>query len=71
MGKEMGFIHNWAEVGPAPLISRLKPSNAPKLDTIAEEGSESFDFVHKKVLFLLPVFLSFMSYLVINRYAIV
>lgn len=73
MEKELRYIHDLFEVAPPALISPQKPSNAPKLETIIEEGS--FDkvdiIVPKRALYFLPLFLSFASYLVINRYAIV
>lgn len=59
----------WTEVAPSPLIFPYKPSNAPNLETIEEEGSDQkMDFVNKRVFnFLLPVFISLASYLLINR----
>ncbi|KAM7524880.1 hypothetical protein LguiA_014782 [Lonicera macranthoides] len=72
MVKGMNYTHDMFEVAPKPLISQQKPSNAPKLETIVEEGSyDTYDIiVHKGLLYLLPLFLSFASYLVIKKYAI-
>lgn len=59
----MSYMQNWIEVAPSPLIYPHKASNAPKLETIVEEGSENMAKSGKKVLYLLPVILSFASYL--------
>ncbi|KAH0995081.1 hypothetical protein GBA52_018945 [Prunus armeniaca] len=61
------YMHNWVEVAPPLMISHEKCSNSPKLETIVEEGSESFEILQKRVVFLLPVFLSFISYLIMYR----
>lgn len=55
------------EVAPPLVISHQKPSQCPKLETIVEEGSESFEILPKQVVFLLPVFLSFVSYFILHR----
>lgn len=63
MAKELKYMHNWGEVAPALVIPHEKPSNnISKLETIAEEGSESFEIMPNVVVFLFPVFLSFMTY---------
>ncbi|KAH7846204.1 hypothetical protein Vadar_011197 [Vaccinium darrowii] len=74
MAKEMSsYMHNWVEVAPAPLISPRKPSSRfPKLETIAEEESARFaDIVPNKALYLLPMVLSIVSYVWINKYYVV
>lgn len=38
MVKAMNYMHDMFEVAPKPLISPQRPSNAPKLETIVEEG---------------------------------
>lgn len=57
---------------PSPLFSPQKPSsNVPKLETIVEEGSNKFDLVHNhKLMYLLPVVLSIVSYILIDKYII-
>lgn len=60
------------DIAPALLISRQRrSSSSPKLETIVEEGSEKFGgvgvVVPKRVLFLLPVFVSLGSFLLMNR----
>ncbi|KAL6991526.1 hypothetical protein U1Q18_009638, partial [Sarracenia purpurea var. burkii] len=63
------YMHNWIEVAPAPLISPQKPSSStsPKLEPIAEEESDRLGSVHKKAFYLLPVVLSIVSYIWLNR----
>lgn len=48
MNKQMRY-ENWMEVAPAPVIFPQKASNAPNLETIAEEGLEKMDAAHNKV----------------------
>ncbi|GKV05642.1 hypothetical protein SLEP1_g17629 [Rubroshorea leprosula] len=38
-----GCYSSWVEVAPALLISPLRTSNSPGLETIKEEESEEFD----------------------------
>ena len=61
---------NGIEVAPAPLISPQKPSSkSPKMETIAEEESGRVNnIVHNKAIYLLPVALSIVSYIWINKY---
>ncbi|KAL1567479.1 hypothetical protein AAHA92_02954 [Salvia divinorum] len=40
---------NWVEVAPAPVIFPQKASNAPNLETIAEEGLEKMDAAGNKI----------------------
>lgn len=71
MRKQISYV-NLVEVAPAPLISHNKASNAPKLETIVEEGlMEKMDISSKKVLYALPIILSLLSYLLINRLFII
>ncbi|KAM0994616.1 hypothetical protein ACFX2I_010099 [Malus domestica] len=67
MAKRGRYMHNWVEVAPPQVISREKCSSFPKLETIVEEGSESFEILPKRVVFLLPVFFSLVSYLILYR----
>ncbi|PRQ29506.1 hypothetical protein RchiOBHm_Chr5g0014611 [Rosa chinensis] len=69
MVKEMSYIHDFGEVAPTMLISQYqRTSKCPTLETIDEEGSTSSHNINfeipatKRVLFLLPVFVSFASY---------
>ncbi|EOY27633.1 Uncharacterized protein TCM_029429 [Theobroma cacao] len=56
------------EKAPALVISHKKSSTSPRLETIVEEGSElNFEFGQKMVFFLLPVFLSVISYILLYR----
>lgn len=66
----MSYIHNLVEVAPSPYISCQKPSNAPKLETIFEEESEKLNLVNMKMIYILPILLSFASYVMINNYVI-
>ncbi|KAH8505628.1 hypothetical protein H0E87_012741 [Populus deltoides] len=43
MAKEVSGSRSWIEVAPAPIIYPRKPSNAPRLEPIAEEGHEEHD----------------------------
>ena len=43
MAKGVSGSRSWMEVAPAPIIYRRKPSNAPSLEPIAEEGHEERD----------------------------
>jgi hypothetical protein len=43
MAKEVSGSRSWIEVAPAPVIYPRKPSNAPRLEPIAEEGHEEHD----------------------------
>ncbi|KAJ6922950.1 hypothetical protein NC652_016567 [Populus alba x Populus x berolinensis] len=43
MAKEVSGSRSWIEVAPAPIIYPRKPSNAPRLEPIAEEGHEEQD----------------------------
>lgn len=48
MRKQMSY-QNLVEVAPAPVIFPQKASNAPKLETIVEEGFEKMDAANKVV----------------------
>ncbi|KAG6387089.1 hypothetical protein SASPL_152272 [Salvia splendens] len=48
MRKQMRY-ENWVEVAPAPVIFPQKASNAPNLETIAEEGLEKMDAASNKI----------------------
>ncbi|PIN10687.1 hypothetical protein CDL12_16708 [Handroanthus impetiginosus] len=71
MRKQASYLHNWVEVAPSPLISPHKASNAPRLETIAEEGSEKMEIIKIKAALLLPIVLSFASYLLLYRSSII
>ncbi|KAL4605417.1 hypothetical protein ACB092_09G027100 [Castanea dentata] len=44
MAKEIINLNYWVEVAPAPIIyPQKKPSNSPRLESIAEEGAEEYD----------------------------
>ena len=53
MRKQMRY-ENWVEVAPAPVIFPQKASNAPNLETIAEEGLEKMDAAGHKVCPAMP-----------------
>lgn len=58
------------EVAPSLLICPARSSNCPKLETILEEGSEGLDDLKTRVvvvLFLLPVLVSLVSFLLLYR----
>ncbi|KAI4300032.1 hypothetical protein L6164_033451 [Bauhinia variegata] len=68
MVKSVRGIHNCGEVAPALFITPQKCCpNLPKLEPIIEEGPETFEGLPKRALFLLPVLLSFVSYLLLYR----
>ncbi|KAL8045616.1 hypothetical protein ABFS82_08G128300 [Erythranthe guttata] len=70
MRRQISCINYWVEVAPSPLIYPHKASNAPKLETIAEEGSSEkieATIITMKALYILPIILSIASYLLINR----
>lgn len=63
-------MNNIVEVAPARFISPRRLSNAPKLETIAEEEIKTHqDFIDQKVLYVL--LLSILAYTLINRYTMV
>lgn len=75
MTKRISYMqYDCLEVAPAPLISPIKPSSAPRLGTISEdyviEGSpQMFTIVLQRRSFvLLPILLSFVSYFFMERY---
>jgi hypothetical protein len=63
-------IQNCGEVAPALLITPQKCSSSrfPRLEPIIEEGPESFQIVSKRMMFLVPTFISFVSYFLLYRY---
>lgn len=71
MVKEMRSIQNCGEVAPALLITPQKCSPGfPRLEPIIEEGPADLGFpivMPKRMLFLVPAFLSFVSYFLLYR----
>ncbi|KAJ7968986.1 putative Transmembrane protein [Quillaja saponaria] len=68
MVKELKYMRNYYEVAPSLLITHERCSDFPKLEPIIEEGSEfSFEVQGRRVLFLLPLFVSFFSYFFLYR----
>ncbi|AES90006.1 hypothetical protein MtrunA17_Chr4g0043201 [Medicago truncatula] len=68
---EMKGIQNCGEVAPALLITPRKCSSSKfsRLEPIIEEGAESLHInMPKKMLFLAPVFISFLSYILVVVY---
>lgn len=71
MGKEMRIMQDLDEVAPALMIPHEKPSNnISKMETIIEDEGlfsdyHSFQIMPKRVVFLLPVFFSFVSYYIL------
>lgn len=43
MAKQTSCLISWIEVAPALVISPLKTSNSPSLDTISEEETEEYE----------------------------
>lgn len=43
MAKQTSWLISWIEVAPALVISPLKTSNSPSLDTISEEETEEYE----------------------------
>lgn len=58
---KVNYRQTWIEAAPAPFIAHQKPSISPKLETIVEERLEHSQ-VLAKIIFLLPVLLSFFLY---------
>ncbi|CAJ2629255.1 unnamed protein product [Trifolium pratense] len=66
-----GKIQNCGEVAPALIITPQKCSSSrfPRLKPIIEEGTESYQIVvSKRMMFLVPTFISFVSYFLLYRY---
>lgn len=65
-------MYDWGERAvPTLMISHQKCSKCPRLETIAEEaGIEDLEAGHKivKFMFLVPVFISVVSYLLLYRH---
>jgi len=63
----MRGIQNCGEVAPALLITPKKSSSSkfPRLEPIIEEGAESLHIMPKRMLFLAPFFISFLSYILV------
>jgi hypothetical protein len=69
MMKKMKCMQKWGDVAPALLISQQRSrSSFPRLDTIIEEGSGNNGVVAipKRVLFLLPIVASLISYFLMH-----
>ncbi|WJX44572.1 hypothetical protein P8452_31528 [Trifolium repens] len=66
----MRGIQNCGEVAPALLITPKKCSSSrfPRLEPILEEGTESLPIMPKRMMFLIPAFISFLSYFLLYRY---
>lgn len=43
MAKETSYLSSWIEVAPALVISPLKSSNSPSLETIPEEERDEYE----------------------------
>ncbi|KAL3741474.1 hypothetical protein ACJRO7_017020 [Eucalyptus globulus] len=71
MANDMRYMNNWGEVAPTLLLSYRRSSSSPRLETILEEGSEEFRLVvNKRMLFILPVLFSLISYFLLYRNAL-
>ncbi|AES99192.2 transmembrane protein, putative [Medicago truncatula] len=65
----MRGIQNCGEVAPALIRTPKKCSSKfPRLEPIIEEGPESFQIMPKRMLFLVPTFISCVSYFLLYRY---
>lgn len=68
------YALRFGEVSPKLVkYTRRKSSSSPKLETIVEEGCDKIShednfLMSKRALFLLPVFVSFVSYFLLYRY---
>jgi len=66
---EMRGIQNCGEVAPALIITPKKCySKFPRLEPIIEEGPNNFQTMPKRMLFLVPAFISCVSYFLLYRY---
>ncbi|KAM1138531.1 hypothetical protein ACFX13_037192 [Malus domestica] len=75
MVKEVSYMHNWGEVAPTLFISPQKSSKCPELETIVEEAVPAESQINieippfsKRAMFLIPVFVSCVSYFLMYRY---
>ncbi|KAE9601078.1 hypothetical protein Lalb_Chr13g0293931 [Lupinus albus] len=70
MVKEVsGILQNCGEVAPDLYITPQKCAHRySRLEPIIEEGSEWFHIMPKRMLFLVPAFISFVSYFFWYRY---
>ncbi|RDX82766.1 hypothetical protein CR513_36400, partial [Mucuna pruriens] len=68
--KEVRSIQKYCgEVAPALLITPQKCSPGfPRLEPIIEETSEDLHIMPKRMLFLLPAFISFLSYFLLHQH---
>ncbi|KAF8107563.1 hypothetical protein N665_0119s0028 [Sinapis alba] len=74
MANEMRFIQTWGEVTPS-LSHRIQQSrrlsrsiSQPKLETIFEEGCDSFAVqAPKRIVIFLPLLISMILYFVLNK----
>lgn len=67
---ERRSIQNCGEVAPSLLVTPRKCcySRFSKLEPIVEEEPENFIVMPKRMMFLVPVFISFLSYFLLYRY---
>ena len=60
-------IQNWVEVAPIIFVPYKRGSSSPKLETIIEESPKNFEVFRKGCLFVLPICLSFLYYVLLYR----
>ncbi|KAI6703418.1 hypothetical protein NL676_012554 [Syzygium grande] len=71
MVNDTRYMNDWGEVAPTLLLYHRRSSSSPRLETIFEEGSEEFQLVvNKRMLFILPVLFSLISYFLLYRNAL-
>lgn len=74
MGKQICYMHYLIEEAPSPVISPHKASHAPMLETIIEESTmeSKMEIATKsKAAYLLPIILSFITYVLMKRLSVV
>lgn len=74
MRKQISYMHhlNLIEVAPSPVIHPHKVSHAPMLETIVEEAAPEKEVATKvKAIYLLPIILSLITYVLMSRLSIV
>lgn len=66
----MNKMPNWVEKAPSTFVAHQRYSRFSKLETIMEEAapSHAFQVLPKRILLLLPFFLSFGSYFVLYKH---
>ncbi|KAH6773505.1 hypothetical protein C2S51_005201 [Perilla frutescens var. frutescens] len=74
MRKQISYVHNLIEVAPSPVIHPHKASHPPMLETIIEEAAPEkmeYSITRGKTIYLLPIILSLVTYMLMSRLSVV